>query len=103
MSEGIPMNLSQRSFLEQSAFSAAALTVLGVHGCSGPEALRRSANIRVGATDWNLAQEGKIAAFALGKEAGVDGIQVSLGKNDEKKGGDKLPMTDPERQKQWLE
>jgi sugar phosphate isomerase/epimerase len=97
------MSISRRTFLEQSAFSAAALAVLGASGCSGPEALRKAANIRVGATDWNLAQEGKIGAFALGKEAGVDGVQVSLGKNDEKKGEDKLPMTDPERQKQWLE
>jgi sugar phosphate isomerase/epimerase len=97
------MMISRRRFLEESSFCSAALAVLGVSGCSGPEALRRAANIRVGATDWNLAQEGKIGAFALGKEAGVDGVQVSLGKNDEKKGEERLPMADPERQKQWLE
>ena len=97
------MDVSRRRFLGESAFGAAALAVLGVSGCSGPEALKRAANIRVGATDWNLALEGKIGAFALGKESGVDGVQVSLGKNDEKKGEDKLPMTDPERQKQWIE
>jgi sugar phosphate isomerase/epimerase len=97
------MELSRRGFLEESAFGAAALAVLGLSGCSGPEALRRAANIRVGATDWNLSQEGKIGAFALGKEAGVDGVQVSLGKNDEKKGEDRLPMADPERQKTWIE
>jgi L-ribulose-5-phosphate 3-epimerase len=94
------MEISRRRFLEQSAFGAAALAVLGSAGWAA--ALRR-ANIKVGVTDWNLAQEGKIGAFALAKEAAIEGVQVSLGKNDEKKGEDKLPMTDPERQKTWLE
>jgi sugar phosphate isomerase/epimerase len=98
------MSLTRRHFLETSAFGAAALAVLGsAPGTAWTAALRRAANIQVGATDWNLALEGKIGAFALGKESGVDGIQVSLGKNDEKKGEDKLPMADPERQKQWIE
>src|SRR5262245_28047863 len=94
------MQTTRRTFLGQSAFGAAALAVLGSPGWAA--ALRRT-NIKVGVTDWNLAQEGKIGSFALAKEAGIEGVQVSLGKNDEKKGEDKLPMSDPERQKAWLE
>ncbi|HVR82829.1 MAG TPA: sugar phosphate isomerase/epimerase family protein [Planctomycetota bacterium] len=97
------MAISRRTFLEQSSFAAAAAAVLGVAPCALWSAALRRANIRVAATDWNLAQEGKIGAFALAKEAQLDGVQVSLGKNDEKKGEDKLPMMDPERQKTWLE
>src|SRR6476469_8089158 len=96
------MTLNRRTFLEQSAFAAAAAAVLGVAPSAWASALRR-ASIKVAATDWNLALEGKIGSFALAKEAGVDGVQVSLGKNDEKKGEDKLPMADPERQKAWVE
>jgi len=97
------MAISRRTFLEQSSFAAAAAAVLGTAptGLLG-SALRR-AQIQVAATDWNLAQEGKIGAFALAKDAALDGVQVSLGKNDEKKGEEKLPMMDPDRQKTWLE
>ncbi len=90
------MTISRREFM------AAAAAVLGTAPAAWAEGLRR-ANIKVAATDWNLAQEGKLGSFALAKEAALDGVQVSLGKNDEKKGEDKLPMMDPERQKIFLE
>ena len=96
------MTLLRRDFLGQSAFAAAAAAVLGSAPAAWSAALRR-ANIRVAATDWNLALEGKIGSFALAKEAALDGVQVSLGKNDEKKGEDKLPMMDPEKQKDFLD
>jgi len=90
------MTISRREFM------AAAAAVLGTAPAAWTEGLRR-ANIKVAATDWNLAQEGKLGSFALAKEAALDGVQVSLGKNDEKKGEDKLPMMDPEKQKVFLE
>jgi sugar phosphate isomerase/epimerase len=90
------MMISRRTFM------AAAAAVLGTPAAGWAAALRR-ANIRVAATDWNLANEGKLGSFALAKEAGLDGVQVSLGKNDEKKSEDKLPMMDPEKQKTFLE
>jgi sugar phosphate isomerase/epimerase len=99
------MSLTRRDFLGQSAFAAAAAAVLGLpQGCSGgaSQALDRE-GIKVAATDWNLALEGKIGSFALAKDAGLDGVQVSLGKNDEKKGEEKLPMTDPAKQGAFLE
>ena len=91
--------MDRRQFLTWGAATAA---VLGCSPSSWAAALRR-ANIKVAATDWNLALEGKIGAFALAKEAGLDGVQVSLGKNDEKKGEEHLPMMDPEKQKAFLE
>jgi L-ribulose-5-phosphate 3-epimerase len=100
------MDITRRSFLEQSAFGAGLLTVLGIKpgALAWADASRRFANIKVGGTDWNLGTEGKIEAFALAKESTLDGVQVSLG--GRKKGEenlDKLPMCDPEKQKQWLE
>lgn len=94
------MDITRRRFLEQGAFGAAAAMVLGSAGWT--HALRR-ANIKVAVTDWNLHLEGKIEAFGIAKEAGLDGLQVSLGKNNEAKGEQNLPMFNPERQKQWLE
>ncbi len=93
------MMTSRREFLAQSAFTAAATAVLGTTGWAA--ALRR-AGIKVGATDWNLHEEGKIGAFALGKESGVEGIQVSLGGRGAKGALERLPMCDPEKQKQWV-
>jgi len=91
------VTISRRDFLGQSTFAAAAAGL--PQGCSdGAQALDRKAGIRVAATDWNLALEGKIGSFALAQAAGLDGVQVSLGKNDEKKGEVQLPMMDPARQ-----
>jgi L-ribulose-5-phosphate 3-epimerase len=97
------MDITRRNFLEQSAFGAAAMAVLGhaPGAMAWTSALKRAANIKIGGTDWNLGNEGKIGAFALAKEAGLDGVQVSLGGRGKK--DPNLPMCDPEKQKEWLE
>ena len=99
------MEISRRNFLERSAFGAAALSVLGLAPGTPAwsAAFRRAANIKVAVTDWNLHLEGKIEAFAIAKDAGMDGVQVSLGKNNVQKEEKDLPMFNPERQKQWVE
>ena len=53
---------------------------------------------KVGATDWNLKQEDKIEAISLAKQLGFDGVQISIGK-----GTEKLPLSDPELQKAYLD
>jgi len=97
------MDLSRRSFLQQSAVGAAVMTVLGTRAGALPwrEAFRRAANIKIGGTDWSMRLEGKIEAFAAAKEAALDGVQVSLG--GRAKPEPSLPMCDPEKQKQWVE
>lgn len=55
------------------------------------------ARFKVGATDWNLKQEGKLGAFALAKQIGFDGVQVSLGV-----GTDRLPLGDPAVQQAFV-
>lgn len=90
--------MDRREFLKTGAFGAGVIAALGLApGSAWPAALRRAANIQVGGTDWSMLLEGKIEAFAAAKEAGLDGVQVSLGKGDEK-----LPMLDPEKQKAWV-
>ncbi|HZE98200.1 MAG TPA: sugar phosphate isomerase/epimerase family protein [Planctomycetota bacterium] len=90
------MTITRRTFV------AAAAAVLGTRPDAWAAVLRR-VNIRVAATDWNLALEGKIGSFALAREAGLDGVQVSLGKNDEKKGEENLPMMDAGKQKAFVD
>ena len=65
------MDITRRSFLQQSAVGAAVMTVLGVRADALPwtDALRRAANIKIGGTDWSMRLEGKIEAFAAAKEA----------------------------------
>jgi L-ribulose-5-phosphate 3-epimerase len=53
---------------------------------------------KIGVTDWNLKQEGKLEAVALAKSLGFDGVQVSIGK-----GTDSLPLADPALQKAYLD
>lgn len=66
------MALSRRSFLAASAALAATpLELLGKEDLSG---------CKIGVTDWNLKQTGKIEAVALAKSLGFAGVQVSLGR-----------------------
>jgi sugar phosphate isomerase/epimerase len=58
----------------------------------------QGAPFKVGVTDWNLGQENKPQAIALAKRLGFDGVQISLGK-----GQDRLPLADPALQKTYLE
>jgi sugar phosphate isomerase/epimerase len=98
------MDITRRTFLEQSALGAAVCSVLGLPAGAADwrGALRRAANIKIGGPDWSLHFEGKIEAFATAREATLDGVQVSLGGRG-KKELEKLPMCDPGKQKEWLE
>lgn len=98
------MDITRRSFLQQSAVGAAVVSVLGLRAeaVDWRAALRRAANIKIGGPDWSLRLEGKIEAFATAKESTLEGVQVSLGGRGVKD-MQKLPMCDPEKQKQWLE
>jgi sugar phosphate isomerase/epimerase len=91
------MTLRRRDLLG-TALGSAAASVLGCR--SGPETVvmpePQYARFRIGGCDWSLRQEGRLEAFAAAKEAGLDGVEVSLGK-----GKDHLPMSDPEKQQRF--
>ena len=55
--------------------------------------------IRIGVTDWNLRQSNKVEALALAKRLGFDGVEISFGRELV---NDRMPLTDPEMQKQYL-
>jgi L-ribulose-5-phosphate 3-epimerase len=59
----------------------------------------RSRGPRIGVTDWNLDQTGKVPAVALAAKLGFDGVQVSLGRTPD---ADKLPMDDASLQARYL-
>ena len=84
-------NLSRRSFVQTSA--GVALTALGLHA-------KGRAAFKIGVTDWNLQQTGKIEAVALAKSLGFAGVQVSLGR---KPADGKLPMDNAPLEEQYLQ
>jgi len=70
---------------------------------AGPLARLLSARgiaLKVGAPDWSLRQEVKLGAVELAHRIGFDGLEVSLGRGP---GIERLPMADPELQRQYLE
>lgn len=89
------MLTNRRDFLVSLGLTSAAL--LGREASPGFAAQKKAA-FKVGVTDWNLQQEGKIESIALAKKLGFDGVQVSIGV-----GIDKLPLSDPALQKQFLD
>jgi L-ribulose-5-phosphate 3-epimerase len=88
----IMRSVTRRAFIGTSASTALSTLCLPV--------LASAAKVRfkIGATDWNLKQEGKIQSISLAKQLGFDGIQISVGR-----GPDKLPLSDPGLQKSFLD
>ena len=80
--------MNRRSFLEAVLAGATALRVAA-----------RDTGLKIGVTDWNLRQTGKVAAVALAAKLGFDGVQVSLGRQP---AGNKLPLADSEIQAQYI-
>ena len=78
--------LDRRHFL--AAGSVALLSGRGLRG------------LKIGVTDWNLRQTGKLEAVDLAHRLGFQGVQVSLGRQVK---DDKLPMDNPDLIAQyWL-
>jgi L-ribulose-5-phosphate 3-epimerase len=81
-------------------FIGVSLRASGAMAFSGLPAFATEAPVRfkVGVTDWNLDQEGKVESIAFAKKLGFDGVQISIGK-----GTDTLPLADPGLQKTFLD
>jgi len=86
--------LTRRGFVGIGAAASASLMSSGLRAF----AARVGVRFKIGVTDWNLKLEGKLEAIALAKKLGFDGVQVSIGKGD-----DKLPLSDPALQKKFLD
>lgn len=88
------MQRTRREFVRQGAVSLACAAWMPARRLRAAGAAR----FRVGVTDWNLGLEGKVESIALAKKIGFDGVQISLGKGD-----DKLPLADPALQEKFLD
>ncbi len=88
--------INRRDFIRASAIGAAGLTITKETKIKG--AVKSGSGklpIRIGMTDWNLQQRGKLEAFKVAYEIGLDGIEISAGT---RKVEDNLPNRAPERQ-----
>lgn len=85
------MEITRRRFIGTSAAAIAGARLARPAWASG-------ARFRLGVTDWNLKQEGKLESIALARKIGFDGVQVSIGVGEER-----LPLSDPALQKAFLE
>src|SRR5205823_13191680 len=65
----------------------------------GRTALAKRRGLKIGVTDWNLKQTGKLEAVALAKRLDFDGVQISLGRTPV---DGKLPLDNPEVQAQYV-
>jgi sugar phosphate isomerase/epimerase len=81
--------MNRRSFLAgaSAAMLAGSIARAGLRG------------LKIGVTDWNLRQTGKLEAVELASRLGFQGVQVSLGRQVK---DDKLPMDNPELMAQYL-
>jgi len=84
--------LTRRAFL--GAGASTALAALSLPCLASPKRVR----FKVGVTDWNLKLDGKIESISLAKLLGFDGVQISIGR-----GQDRLPLSDPALQKSFMD
>jgi sugar phosphate isomerase/epimerase len=80
--------ITRRTFL-QSGSTLAAGSAFGARN-----------SFKIGVTDWNLRQTGKVEAVELAARIGFEGVEVSLGR---KPVDNKLPLDNAEIQKQYLD
>ena len=73
----VSARLSRRDLLKYSATAAAGLAFAAELAplFAAPEKRR----FKIGACDWSIGKMGDARAFEVGKEIGLDGVQVSLG------------------------
>jgi L-ribulose-5-phosphate 3-epimerase len=86
--------ITRRDFMSIGLSASAAVAFSDLPAFAAGAAVK----FKVGVTDWNLKQEGKVEAIALARKLGFDGVQVSIGK-----GTDKLPLSDPGLQRAYLD
>jgi L-ribulose-5-phosphate 3-epimerase len=88
------LTITRRDFISTSVRASMTLATTGLLASAKGAGVK----FKVGVTDWNLRQEGKLESIALAKKLGFDGVQVSIGK-----GTDKLPLSDPLLQTAFLD
>ena len=90
------IQLSRRDMIRHSVHATAWLALAA--NCAPLLAAPGKRRFRIGACDWSIGKTGDPAAFAVAKEVGLDGLQVSLGTvaND-------LHLRKPEVQQQYQE
>ncbi|MCL4693257.1 MAG: sugar phosphate isomerase/epimerase [Candidatus Hydrogenedentes bacterium] len=86
--------VTRRSMLRQLTAAAGAVAFFP-HVISAQDAAPR---FRIGACDWSLGKQSDVAAFAVAKELGLDGVQVSLGTE-----ANDMHLRRPEIQQQFLD
>lgn len=72
---GSDSRFSRRYLLKQAGLAAAGVVL--APGAARPQDQRRG--FKIGACDWSLGKQSDLGAFAVAKEIGLDGVQVSLG------------------------
>lgn len=86
---------SRRNFLTLTGAGLVALGTLGRDAAAAPAPRRRA---RVAMTDWNLGRSADVEAVERAAEAGLMGVQVSIGTAP-----DSIPLRDPAVRQRYLE
>ncbi len=82
--------MDRRRFLEQTGVALAAASSIGALASCAGRSTARTRTAGIGMCDWNLGEMCDPEAIPRAREAGLDGIQVSLGR-----GPDEIILRDP--------
>jgi len=86
-------NPSRRSFLKHSMILSLATTSPWIAGVP----MSTKPHFQLGACDWSIGKTSDVTSFALAKEIGLDGLQISLGQTS-----NNMHLRQPELQEAFL-
>ena len=90
--------MDRRCFFEHTGAALAAVSAAGVLAACARPSTGRQRTAGIGMCDWNLGEMCDPEAIPRAQEAGLDGIQVSLGRNP-----DEIVLRDPVVRARYLE
>lgn len=90
--------MDRRGFLEHTSAALAAVSAAGVWAACASPATARRRTAGIGMCDWNLGEMCDPEAIPRAREAGLDGIQVSLGRSP-----NEIVLRDPAVRARYLE
>ena len=92
------VRITRREMMRQSAGVLTGLVLAGNSVIGAEEGQKKMPGFKIGACDWTLGKQCNVASFEVAKRIGIDGVQVSVGRNPKE-----MRLFKPDVQKQFLE
>ena len=92
------VRVTRREMMRRSAGVLTGLVLAGNSVIGAEEGQKKMPGFKIGACDWTLGKQCNVASFEVARRIGLDGVQVSVGRNPKE-----MRLFKPDVQAQFLE